>query len=172
MSGTIHEQLSDRMPEVARGSASWDPVESAHLEECAECRAEWELVRAAAKVGGPVERQFDAALASRAVVQRLRRERPLYRRPLVRTSVGLAAAAAIVFAVYHPVPRTPPAPVPVPEVATAPLLPELDSLSVEELTLLADAVEPPLSETPLGDDPSLTDLDTTQLARVLRSLEG
>jgi len=170
MSGTIHEQLSDRMPEVARGSAAWDAAESAHLAACAECRAEWEVIRAAVGVGAGVEREFDAAGAARGVVARLRRERPFYHRPLVRTMVGLAAAAAVVLFLYHPAPSPTPATVPVP--AAASLLPELDSLSVEELTLLADAVEPPLSETPLGDDPSLTDLDTTQLTRVLRSLEG
>lgn len=170
MSGTIHEQLSERMPEVARGSAAWDPAESAHLAGCAECRAEWEVVRVAAGVGERVERAFDSAGASRAVVRRLAARRPLIRRPVVRTFIGLAAAAAIVFAVYHRAPSAPTAAAPA--VAAASLLPELDSLDVEELTLLADAVEPPLIETPLGDDPALTDLDSTQLARVLRSLEG
>ncbi len=168
MSGTIHEQLQDRMPEVARGSATWDAAEQAHLEACTDCRAEWELIRAAVGVGERVEREFDAVGAARAVTERLRQPRALHRRPAVRTLVVLAAAAAIAFVFFRPVvpmPSTPAA-------AEARLLPELDSLNVAELTLLADAIEPPLAETPLGADPALTDLDTTQLTRVLRSLEG
>ena len=31
MSGTIHEMLRDRMPEVARGSAAWDRSDTEHL---------------------------------------------------------------------------------------------------------------------------------------------
>ncbi len=168
MSGTIHEMLQDRMPEVARGSADWDPSETAHLAGCAECRAEWDLIRAAVGVGEGVEREFDVPASVRAVSERLRRHRPLHRRPAVRTLVGLAAAAAIAIVFLRPVVPTPTAPA----ATAARFLPELDSLNVEELTLLAEAIEPPLAETPLGDDPALTDLDSTQLTRVLRSLEG
>ncbi|MBW8773357.1 MAG: hypothetical protein JF590_08730 [Gemmatimonadetes bacterium] len=170
MSATIHERLSDRMPEVARGDSSWDGADAEHLAGCAECRAEWEVVRAAAGLGAEVERRFDGAGTSRAVMRRLRREHPLHRRPLVRAAVGLAAAAALALVVTRGAPERSPAPAPA--VAAAPLLPELDSLNVEELALLADAVEPPLTESPLGDEPSLTELDTTQLTRILRSLEG
>ena len=168
MSGTIHEMLQDRMPEVARGTTDWDPSETAHLAGCAECGAEWALIRAAAKVGAGIERDFDVARAAHAVTERLRHHRPLHRRPAVRTLIGLAAAAAIAFVFLRPVVPTPTAPA----ATEARLLPELDSLNVEELTLLADAIEPPLAETPLGADPALTDLDSTQLTRVLRSLEG
>ena len=168
MSGTIHEMLQDRMPEVARGTADWDPSESVHLAGCAVCRAEWELIRAAAGVGERVERDFDAVGSARAVAARHRRARPLHRRPAVRTLAGLAAAAAIAFVLFRPGIPTPVAPAAV----EARMLPELDSLNVEELTLLADAIEPPQAETPLGADPALTDLDSTQLTRVLRSLEG
>jgi hypothetical protein len=88
----------------------------------------------------------------------------------VRTVVGIAAAAAVALLLYRPA-----APAPVsfaPISADARLLPELDSLNVDELTLIADGLETPLAETPLGSPTSLDDLDTTQLTRVLRALEG
>ena len=169
MSGTIHEMLQDRMPAVARGSTTWGAADQAHLASCAECRAEWNVIRAAVGVGVGIEREFAAAAAAQVVTARLRRERPLSRRPLLRSLVGLAAAAAIAFVFFRPTA----APVPAtPAAAEARMIPELDSLNIDELTLLADAVARPLSETPLGEDPALTDLDSTQLTRVLRSLEG
>jgi hypothetical protein len=170
MSDAIHEVIQDRMPEVARGSARWDAADRDHLAACAECGAEWDLVRAAAGVGMRVEREFDATAAARVVTARLLRIRPVHRRPVVRTLVGLAAAAAIVLVLYRPAAPAPlPAPVPVVE---GRLFPALDSLNTEELTVIADGLGTPLAETPLGTPRSLDDLDSTQLARVLRALEG
>ena len=169
MNGTIHELLQDRMPEVARGSAAWEAGDLAHLAACAECGAEWDLVRAAATVGVRVEREFDAATAAEVVTARLRQERPIHRRPAVRTLVGLAAAAAILFLYLGPRAETPATPAPV---TVGRLFPELDSLDTEELTVVADGLESPLAETPLGVPHSLDDLDSTQLTRVLRALEG
>ena len=40
----ICEALSDRMPAVARGGASWDAEEAAHFDICLDCQAEWSLV--------------------------------------------------------------------------------------------------------------------------------
>ena len=40
----ICEALSDRMPAVARGEASWDADEAAHFDICDDCQAEWALV--------------------------------------------------------------------------------------------------------------------------------
>ena len=169
MNGAIHELLQERMPEVARGSAAWEAVDLAHVAACAECGAEWDLVRAAATVGVRVEREFDAATAAEVVTARLRRERPIHRRPAVRTLVGLAAAAAILFLYLGPRAETPATPAPV---AVGRLFPELDSLSTEELTRIADGLETPLSETPIGAPQDLDDLDSAQLTRVLHSLEG
>jgi hypothetical protein len=170
MSDATHELLQDRMPEVARGSTTWDAADLAHLASCRECAAEWELVRVAAGVGVRVEREFDSATTAGVVIARLRQERPIHRRPWVRTLVGLTAAAAIALVLYRP---TAPVLVPVvPIPADARLLPELDSLNVDELTLIADGLETPLAETPLGAPSALDDLDSTQLTRVLRALEG
>ena len=48
---TVCEQLSDRMPAVAHGQAGWSAEEQAHLAGCADCRAEWDLVSAASRLG-------------------------------------------------------------------------------------------------------------------------
>jgi hypothetical protein len=160
-----HEALLDRMPEVAAGRAPWSEGEQAHLAGCASCREEWVLVQAAATIGGAVEREFDAAGAARAVGARWRERPAPVARPFRRLALaGLAAAAALALVLL---PRgTSPAAVPLP------FLNELDALSTEELALLADGLEPPLAELEIPEDAPLSDLDTIQLERVLRSLEG
>jgi hypothetical protein len=44
-------RLSDRIPDVALGRASWTPDEAAHLRGCADCRAELALVQATVALG-------------------------------------------------------------------------------------------------------------------------
>ena len=48
---TTCTQLSDRMPDVAHGTSRWTETEEHHLAACADCRAEWELVTAASRLG-------------------------------------------------------------------------------------------------------------------------
>jgi hypothetical protein len=167
MTETTHEQLQDRMPEVARGAAAWTAAESAHLATCAECREEWALVSAAAGLGARLEAGFDAAGAGRAVAMRLRRA-STRRWPAARYLAGLAAAAALGFLYVGPSGGPADAVI----VAEARFLPELDSLGIAELTLVVEGLDVPLSETELLEGQPLLELDTTQLERVLRSLEG
>ena len=167
MTDTMHDQLRDRMPEVARGSASWTADEAAHLAACEECRSELALITTALRIGTGVEGSFDASAAARAVTHRLTQE-PVVARSRYRPLVLLATAAALALVFARP--GTPPSMVPV--AAEVRFLPELDSLSLEELTLVADAFDAPLTETPLIDGQPAADLDTIQLQRVLRSLEG
>lgn len=167
MNDSMHDQLRDRMPEVARGTTTWTADEAAHLAECEECRAELALVTSALRVGARVEATFDASTVARNVATRLKQEPVVARmryRPLVL--LATAAALALVFA------RPGATPTPLPPTGEVRFLPELDSLTVEELTLVAEAIDAPLTETPLIEGQSVTDLDTTQLQRVLRSLEG
>jgi hypothetical protein len=174
MSDAIHEALLDRMPEVARGAEVWSAADRAHLEGCAECRSSWALVQAATEIGAKVERRFDTAAATQAVVLRLRagaaRSRIIRRRVL-----GLVAAAAAV-TLYLAVPRAPMATAGsnggVTASAGGRFLPELDSLSTEELATVAEQVDLPASQLEIIEGQPLLDLDTTQLERVLRSLEG
>lgn len=167
MTGTMHEQLSDRMPEVARGSATWTAAEAEHLAGCADCQAEWRLVAGALRLGDEVERSFDAGSVANVVAARLKSE-PVAARRRFRPLLLLATAAAL--AILFARPATPP--VAGPDATEIRFLPELDSLSVEELALVADGFDAPLTETRLIDGQPAPDLDTTQLQRVLRSLEG
>lgn len=167
MNDQMHDQLRDRMPEVARGSAAWTAEEAAHLATCEECRRELTLIRNALLIGAGVEAAFDGSAAARTVTARLARE-PAVARTRYRPFLLLATAAALALIFARPAA----VPVDTPVAAEVRFLPELDSLTTEELTLVADAFDAPLTDTPLVDGLPDADLDTTQLQRVLRSLEG
>lgn len=167
MNDTMHDQLRDRMPEVARAAATWTAEEAGHLAGCADCLAEWALVQGTRRLGAGIEAGWDGAATARAVSARLRSE-PTLARTRFRPFLLLATAAALALLFARP---TPP-PVAGPATAEVRFLPELDSLSVEELTLVAEAFDGPLTETTLIEGQPAVDLDTTQLERVLRSLEG
>lgn len=158
--------LRDRIPDVATGRGTWSAAEATHLEGCAPCREEWALVLAAASIGAEVERGFDVTAAAAAVTSRWREAPRRAARPLRWAAVGgLAAAAALTLVLL---PRTS-----APAAAGAPLiLTELDPLSTEELALVAEGLDRPLAELELLEAAPFSDLDTTQLGRILRSLEG
>ena len=172
MNETIHDILLERMPEVAAGASRWGAEEAAHLAACPECREAWALVTSAAEVGAGVERTFDASAAARAVTLRLRATASRGRN-VRRAALGLFAAAAAVALFVAGSDRMGPGPAPAPApVAAARFLPELDSLSTDELATVAAEVDAPASSLDLPEGPSLFDLDSTQLERVLRSMEG
>ena len=170
MNETIHDILLERMPEVVGGASRWNAEEAAHLAACPECREAWALVASAAAVGAGVERTFDASAAARAVTLRLRATASRGRN-VRRVALGLFAAAAAVALFVAGSDRTAPSPAPAP-VAAARFLPELDSLSTDELATVAAEVDAPASSLDLPEGQSLFDLDSTQLERVLRSMEG
>jgi hypothetical protein len=94
-------QLSDRMPDVAHGTSRWTDTEERHLAACADCRAEWELVTAASRLGAALRSPADPALVSTLLLERLARERQRIRlRARLWTAAGLAAAAAAILAVW------------------------------------------------------------------------
>jgi hypothetical protein len=119
---TTCTQLSDRMPDVAHGTSRWTETEEHHLAACADCRAEWELVTAASRLGAALPSPADADLVSRLLLGRLARERQRTRlRARLWTAAGLAVAAAVMLAVWTGA-RTGPRPGDsVPRVATAPV---------------------------------------------------
>ncbi len=89
------------MPDVAHGTSRWTETEERHLAECADCRAEWELVTAASRLGAVLRSPADPALLSTVLLERLARERQRTRlRARLWTAVGLAAAAAVILAVW------------------------------------------------------------------------
>jgi predicted anti-sigma-YlaC factor YlaD len=178
------ERLSDRMPAVAAGRISWTVEDVAHLDACADCRAEWRLVAAVQRIGPGAASGGDPEGTAAAVLTRVReaehadRRRATTRRALVWG--GLAAAAALMLAVLFggPARRAP-------EVATSPAsttsasvafhlsLPELDGAAPDELQAVLDGLEVPLGESSTldgefsGDDVSQQDME-----RVLRAWEG
>ena len=170
--------LSDRIPAVVLGRAEWTPQEVQHLQECSVCQQEWELLRAAGRLGQRGEVVIDADTVSSTVLQRLRDEpkRTRIRRRALAVS-GLAAAAALIIAIWtgtveNPSPTTPQNP----SLATAQLeipLPELESLQAAELDTVLQAMDEPNNLRDLGEDePELSDLDSDELQRVLDTWEG
>lgn len=165
----ICQDLSDRMPAVARGAASWGPAEAEHLRSCADCRTEWAVVTAGAVVAQGVGPDVDA-LAAR-VLQRLGTEPAARRHRPLRWVVGIAAAAAAVALVLLPS-RPAPTPSAPSAVPFAGGVPGLDAVDAADLQLILDAVDAPWTETSTVDTPSLDDLNDQELARVARAWES
>lgn len=164
--------LSDRMPAVAAGGDAWSAADQAHLASCAECAAEWGLVRTAGELGLRSGYAPDTVALSRSVLERLAADR---REHVVRGRrtwwAAALAAAAVVLMLWRGRPAT--APVPsqgfaAPVESTA-LVPELDSLDAGELTEVLDAFDAPLSERVIIGTPTLGDLSDQELERVLRA---
>ena len=173
----ICEALSDRMPAVARGDASWDNEEAAHLGICRDCQLEWRLVAPIALAARPAPTMDIERIAS--AVHAAARPTPTVvsitsRRRWSRALVGLAAAAGIALAVYlptRPAPATDVALVPTRAVTT---IPELDALLEDELKMVLAAVqedEPAPVLTP-GPLPRLDELTEAELQQLLKTVEG
>jgi hypothetical protein len=165
-------RLSDRMPLVALGRAQWTAEESRHLSGCRSCQEEWNLIGLAIRLGesGPA---LDPSRVAQNVVKRLELEPVVRIRKRAWGFAGLAAAATIAALVWTERPVIRPV-LPPTSSAVARLqipLPELDSLPSAEL----DSVLKTMDES-VGNgsavDPSLGDLDSTELQNVLDYWEG
>jgi anti-sigma factor RsiW len=172
---TTCEQLSDRMPAVARGEVVWTADEASHLAGCGECQLEWKLVSAASGLGSEVAAELDAHHVTQRVLGRLRAERRTRVRRFGSIVAAIAAAAAVALVVWGG-PRQPGTRIGSPargvNVAEIPL-PELDSLGTSELEAVLQSLDAPIGTSVEGVDSSgLDDLDTTELERVLDRLEG
>ena len=167
-------RLSDRMPAAALGRQEWSAEEKRHLGECASCRAEWELVQAANRLGKKVGRRFDEGRISRVVLDRLASAQAARRRRRAWRAAGLAAAAAIVGLIWtgSGVDRTTRAPVPSAVAALQIPLPELDSLQPAELDSVLQAIDEPGAQGSTLDSPDLGELDSGELETVLDYWEG
>jgi hypothetical protein len=174
----ICEALSDRMPAVARGHASWDAEEGSHLEHCADCQAEWALV-------APIARRASVTPAmdlDRMVAAVVRESRPepgvisitssTRRRRVVQSLIGLAAAAAVTLAVYAPKPAPVADDVSLVPTRVKTAIPELDALLEDELKVVLAAIEDPSTELTPGVLPRLGDLTEAELQQLLKSVEG
>jgi hypothetical protein len=167
-------RLSDRIPEVALGRARWTPDQAAHLRACADCRAELALVQATIALGQKAPRLTDPAGMAEVVERRLVAQPP--RRAWRGSMAGLAAAAALVLAVWTRWPARPAErePVRAPTAAGQALvpLPELELLEPSELDSLLQRMETPVAGSSTLDAPSLGDLEDTELEQVLATWEG
>ncbi len=187
--------LSDRMPEVALGRSEWNTDEREHLDGCADCLAEWELVQAASRLGSPRPYAGNPEAITAAVLGRLARERvsaQARRRTWLVT--GLAAAAVTIIAVRIPRPpagtsATTPAvsTVPSPSADTSPRpgrsplpapispalpLPELDDLPASTLESILGALDESDGVSAQPDESGLDDFDDHELDRALSAWEG
>lgn len=170
------EQLSDRMPEVARGRAAWSRSEAEHLATCGECQAEWDLVRVAATHGMSLGMQVDVAGLTAAVERRIRAAEaapvPAKAGPLRRVALPLAIAAGLSLMIWGGPQRQPDG---TPGTATVmAVLHELDDFSPAELEAMLELVpEVTTTEYRSLDTPeSLGDLSAEELEMLLSSMEG
>jgi predicted anti-sigma-YlaC factor YlaD len=170
--------LSDRIPAVVLGRTEWTPQEVRHLQECRACRQEWEVVRAAGRLGRRGEVVIDAEAVSSTVLQRLRDEpeRTRIRRRAWAVS-GLAAAAAIIIATLVGNVEKPAATTRENNSLAATQLeiplPELESLQTGELDTVLQAMDEPNNLRDFGEgEPELSDLNSDELQRVLNTWEG
>jgi hypothetical protein len=181
------QHLTDQLPDLVRGTHPWTDEARAHLAECATCADELAMLEA---IHGelstrPVAVNIEAVTAGvlaglRApetpVIALADHPRAKARGGAMRWVVGLAAAAAVVFAVatQRPAATTPDA---ADDTARrgGSVLPELERLETWELEVLLASVEPATTTTDsgvLGDLPRLGDLDDTELEQLLETMEG
>jgi hypothetical protein len=166
-----HEDLRERMPEVALGADQWSAAEAAHLAGCPDCSAEWRMIQTAQRLGQAAAGRVDPARLGAAVLAGVARERKVLRWKRAGWVTGLAAAAVLTLLVW---PGGPERAAPSESASAEYRLPlaELESLDEQQLQAVLEALDAPLGDGGSAGGPSLGDLDDTQLERVLRSLEG
>ncbi len=168
------ERLSDRMPEVALGSADWTDEEAAHLGDCGECRAEWELLLAARELDERAPTVSDLAALPGVVQRRLAEDRSWRgARRRAWTFAGAAAAAAILLAVATG--REDGVPAGARTVAEAGVmvpLPELEGLETAQLDTLLNSLDRPVAGTSTLDAATLGEHEDGEMEQVLATWEG
>ncbi len=168
--------LSDRMPAVALGHAQWTQQEVQHLTLCGGCQLEWNLIRAANRLGMAAADKLDPAALAGSVLGRVERDKKLERRRRTWTFGGLAAAAAVLVAIWTgTLPKPGGSGIPDTSLVAGQLeipLPELESLQPAELDSVLQSMDEPTARSANGEDLELGDLNSEELERVLNSWEG
>lgn len=175
----------DRLADAIR-DASWRADESAHLAECAACRHVLNIVSAAGRLGVADMASLDSGRVAQSVLDRLATAPPftggsfyqidsalrigVIPRP-ARWLMGLAAAAALVLAVWYGSSRAPA----LTELFESPIelsvLHELDGLDEPELEEVLESMPSPAGAVSHLEPVSFDELDVNDLERVLRSME-
>jgi hypothetical protein len=169
------ERLSDRMPDVAHHHAEWTPEEATHLEGCADCLAEWQLVLAARALDESAPTVSDLAALPAALQRRLAKDRA--RRTRVRLAwsfaAAAAAAAAILAAVVTQRDGGPPAGARTVAATEAIVpLPELEGLGTAQLDTLLQSLDRPFAGTSTLDASTLGEYEDGELEQVFATWEG
>jgi hypothetical protein len=137
-------RLSDRMPDVAQHRALWTPEEAAHLVECAECRAEWELMLSARQLYHKAPTVSDPTGLAATLRRRLTEAKATRTRKRAWSVAGAVAAAAVLVAVLIGRDARPAAdPRAVAEVEALVPLPELEGLGTAQLDTLLQSIDRP-----------------------------
>jgi hypothetical protein len=169
---SLCERLSDRMP-AAAGGQEWTADERAHLADCADCAAEWELTQAARALGADVPAGLNPHHVTERVLGRLRADRASARdRRQGLVLAAFAAAAGLALMVWTPradAPRQGAL-----DMASADLaIPELDSLRAPELEALLRTMDLSADDSGIDLVPLVPgDLEGGELEGVLEGLEG
>lgn len=168
---------SDRLLVLAGAPDSGVADEAAHLADCAECQLELRLLGAARRLGAARVPSLSSDRVLAAVRARLAQpdDHPkpsAFPRP-ARWVVGLAAAAALALVVRFTVlpGANPVAGAPVQAAVTSSLFHELDDLSAPELEAVLSTLTANSERMPAVDATPFGDLTTSDLERVLRSME-
>jgi hypothetical protein len=164
------------MPAVVLGRAQWTQQELQHLNQCSICQQEWEIVRAANRLGREVGDGLDPSAVAGSLLARLSGARNgERRRRQVWTFGGLAAAAAVLMTLWTGAPGSNGAAPPTASLATGQLeipLPELESLDPAELDSVLQTMDDPNGRSANSEEPDLGDLNSEELEHVLDSWEG
>ncbi len=168
--------VADRLAGSA-GRTAWSEAEAAHLASCADCRLELELVAVARRLGTVPLAGFDPKRVATGVLLRLATapaELPAraVRHP-VRWLAALAAAAAVMLVVSR---RAPSGPADLSDrghggALVVSVLHELDGLSEPQLEEMLQSMPPAIRALDHVEMAPLSDLNATDLERVLRSME-
>jgi hypothetical protein len=167
------ERLSDRMPEVSLGRSSWTAEEAAHLEGCADCGAEWRLVRAAAALDWGASVIPDPAAIAAAVQRRLAEAGGRSRRLRIVWLTGAAAAATLLAVVARWEPGSGSGTAAVVADADPILpLPELEGLETGQLDTLLHSIDRPFAGSSTLDAATLGEHEEGELEQMLATWEG
>jgi hypothetical protein len=166
---------SDRLAESVHGGTAWTVAEAAHLADCAECRLELDILAVARGLGAARLSRLDTRRVATNLQHRLGAAvasiRP--KRQLSPWLLSLAAAAAVVFAVSLGIPggRSGSGGGAPASLAGAGVLHELDGLSEPQLEEVLQSIPPATEALDHVEMAPLSDLSTSDLERVLRSIE-
>jgi hypothetical protein len=163
------------MPDVATHHDQWTTEEAAHLEDCAECRAEWRLMLAARELDETAPTVSDLSALPAALRRRLaadRADRGRSRRAWSFAGVAAAAAAVVGVVMTRSEPGPAGGPPAVLQAEALVPLPELEGLETAQLDTLLQSIDRPFADRSTLDASTLGEYEDEELEQVFASWEG